>query len=141
MPNIQDFNTKRYEKIWLDYMKSLNLSQYDIIIAHGTSAEATLRYLESDSLQSVNKIILVDCTDLYTAGERHGRSFRYYYIAQHSNYIHLVSSSAMYAVEIENIGKELNATSARSSITRFNRESISASTRNIWNILGLLPLS
>lgn len=84
MPNIHDFNTKRYEKLWMDHMRGQNLSSYDAIIAHGSNAEAILRYLESESLSSAQVLVLIDPTDLYTAGERHGRDFHYHYIANNA---------------------------------------------------------
>ena len=74
MPNILDYNTKRFEQLWLNYMREQNLSQYDLIIAHGTSAEALLRYMESEVLK---RALLIDAPDIYTAGERHGRAFLY----------------------------------------------------------------
>lgn len=83
MPNIHDFNTKRYESLWIQYMKSLDLSQYCVVIGHGSSAEALMRYLESHSLPET-RIVVIDPTDLYTAGERHGRQFRFYYIVANS---------------------------------------------------------
>ena len=59
---------------WLSYMLSLELQSHHLVIAHGSSAEAALRYLESHPLQAC---ILLDASDLYTAGERHGRAFHW----------------------------------------------------------------
>lgn len=87
LPNIYDLNDKRFEKRWLDYMKSeLLLSDinkevptsfsttFDILLSTDTgSSEALLRFSESHSL---HHIILTDAFDLYTSGERHGRDFR-----------------------------------------------------------------
>jgi len=49
MPNIYDFNTKRYESLWMDYMRQQAFSRENrsLIIAHGTSADAVLRYIET----------------------------------------------------------------------------------------------
>lgn len=106
MPNIQDFNTKRYEKIWLDHMRSLNLSFFDIIICHGTSSEAMLRYLETNSISS-KRIILINPTDLYTAGERHGRSFHYSYIEKNSNSMVIICTKESLMVECDRLYNSL----------------------------------
>jgi hypothetical protein len=74
MPNIYDFNTKRYESLWMNYMRELPWNDYETVIAHGSSAEAVLRYLENEAIETV---ILLDPPDIYTAGERHGRDFLY----------------------------------------------------------------
>lgn len=47
LPNIYAMNDKRYEIRWLNYMRDMNLSQWDVIIADAGSAEALLRYLET----------------------------------------------------------------------------------------------
>ena len=91
MPDINEANTKRYESAWLRYMRSLDLGSYSCLIAHGTSAEALLRYLESDVL--VGGCILIDPTDLYTAGERHGRRFHHSLIASNCPLISCLSTS------------------------------------------------
>ena len=55
-------------------MLSLKLQSHHLVLAHGSSSEAVLRYLESHPLQAC---ILIDASDLYTAGERHGRAFHW----------------------------------------------------------------
>jgi len=90
MPNVFEFNTKRFEIQWLNYMRSLKLDDYDVVIAHGSSAEACLRYLESDQL---NSCLLVDASDLYTAGERHGRAFHYSSIANNCKLINFLATT------------------------------------------------
>jgi hypothetical protein len=35
MPDIHEFNTKRYETKWMDYMRELKLFDYELIVAHG----------------------------------------------------------------------------------------------------------
>lgn len=91
MPNVFEFMTKRYEVQWLTHMRSLrpSLAEFDCVIAHGTSAEAVLRYLESDALKSC---VLVDASDVYTAGERHGRTFHLSTIAKHCHHISLLGT-------------------------------------------------
>jgi len=73
MPNVYELNTKRYEVQWLRYMESLNLQNHDIIISHGSSSEALMRYLESFNITSSpsgkKQIIFIDATDIYTAGK------------------------------------------------------------------------
>ena len=91
MPNVYTYNTKRYEVLWLTFMREqLNLSTAKLVVAHGSSAEALLRYLESDPLMCC---ILVDCSDIYTAGERHGRDYRFSKIMINCKNITLVSTS------------------------------------------------
>lgn len=79
MPNVYELNTKRYEVQWLKYMESLNLQDYNTIISHGSSSEALMRYLESYNITAnpshTRRVVFVDATDIYTAGERHGRRF------------------------------------------------------------------
>lgn len=90
MPNVYESNTKRYEVQWMTYMRSLRLDQYACVIAHGSSAEALLRYMESDKIQSA---VLIDASDVYTAGERHGRAYRYSKIQKHCRLISFISST------------------------------------------------
>jgi hypothetical protein len=85
MPDVFELNTKRYEQSWLKYMReSLHLERYDCIVAHGTSSEAMMRFLESGPVPTtttlpnrsdVKPVVLIDCNCIYTAGERHGRGF------------------------------------------------------------------
>ena len=82
MPYVYELNTKRYEVRWMAYMRTLQLSQYDLIIGHKSSAEALLRYLESEQDLQHSNIMLIDGSDIYTAGERHGRAYRYSLIQQ-----------------------------------------------------------
>lgn len=91
MPNIYELNTKRYEVQWINYMRhELALNQYDLIIAHGTSADAMLRYVESNH---VSKLLLVDGSNLYTAGERHGRAYHYELMKRNVRSFGLLSTS------------------------------------------------
>ena len=87
MPNIYESNTKRYEIEWLRYMRDqLDLSSYDVVIGHGSSAEAMLRYMEQGEytregcrtgFKPLKAAVALDAIDIYTAGERHGRQFHY----------------------------------------------------------------
>jgi hypothetical protein len=131
MPNIQDFNTKRYETIWLDYMRSLNLSSYEALIGHGTSGEALLRYLESESIgSSVKKVSFVDCTDLYTAGERHGRRFHYYYIANNLRMaaVNIISTSNMFETESLSLRDNMVQYGVNCTYFPIRRDSVNDST-------------
>jgi Ni,Fe-hydrogenase maturation factor len=71
-------------------MKDQNLANFDTVVSHGTSSEALLRYLESYQLK---RVILIDATDIYTAGERHGRAFHFNRIASNSDSIHFLCLS------------------------------------------------
>eukprot|EP01039_Chlorochromonas_danica_P006825 gene6825-7539_t len=73
IPNIFELNDKRYEVKWLSYLRELNLSDYDCVIADSGAAEAMLRYCEAHPLSG--SLILLDPPDVYTAAERHGRDF------------------------------------------------------------------
>jgi hypothetical protein len=91
MPNVYDFNTKRYESLWMQYMReTLSLDKRDIVIAHGTSADAMLRYMETDVVQCA---ILIDPSHIYTAGERHGRAYRYEVMKRNFKYIALLATT------------------------------------------------
>lgn len=91
MPDPFALMSKRYEVSWLTYMRGLNLSSFDMVIAHGTSAEALLRLLESD--HPVPSCVLIDASDIYTAGERHGRRFHFAAIRNNCPHIGLVSTN------------------------------------------------
>ena len=93
MPYVYELNTKRYEVSWMAYMRTLQLSQYDLIIGHKSSAEALLRYLESEQDLKNSKIMLVDGSDIYTAGERHGRAYRYSLIQQNCASLRIVCTT------------------------------------------------
>ena len=93
MPYVYELNTKRYEVTWMAYMRTLQLSQYDLIIGHQSSAEALLRYLESEHDLEHSKIMLVDGSDIYTAGERHGRAYRYSLIQQNCASVRIACTS------------------------------------------------
>ena len=96
MPNIYEFNTKRYEIEWLHYMRdSLDLGSYDVVVGHGSSAEALLRYLEQSDLsyKPVKSAVVLDATDIYTAGEIHGRAYHHSSIKQKSLTNHVIVGS------------------------------------------------
>lgn len=102
LPNVQLLNDKRYEIKWLEYIHSLNVSSYDVIVADKVSAEAILRYAEGTnktkdisavSAQFINALVLIDCPDIYTAGERHGREFRTSCISRHCATVSLIATN------------------------------------------------
>lgn len=85
MPNVFESNTKRYEVDWLTYMReNLDLSSYDVVVGHGSSAEAILRYMEQPHYKALRSVIVLDANDIYTAGERHGRKYHYNKIKRNS---------------------------------------------------------
>lgn len=101
IPNIYEFNDKRYEVQCLNYLRNLNLLKYDMLIADSGSCEAILRYLESEQLKCV---ILIDSPDIYTAGERHGRDFRYSLISSNCiGSISLIATTETKLIESKNI--------------------------------------
>lgn len=65
MPDVHEFNTKRYEQMWMNYMRSLTLNAWDVVVGHGSSGDALLRFLESCE---VNRAVIIDGADIYTAG-------------------------------------------------------------------------
>lgn len=102
LPNVQLLNDKRYEIKWLEYIHSLNVSSYDVIVADKVSAEAMLRYAEgmnktkdasAASAPFINSLVLIDCPDIYTAGERHGREFRTSCISRHCVSVSLIATN------------------------------------------------
>ena len=93
MPDIYAYNTKRYEAKWMAYLRGVNnpsLFEYDLIIAHGTSADALLRFMETDRLKGV---VLIDGSHIYTAGERHGRGYHYELMKTNSQAIAVMATS------------------------------------------------
>ena len=105
MPDIYELNTKRYEQKWINYMRTLDLNSYDVVVAHGSSAEALLRYLESEKIK---RSILIDCSDTYTAGERHGRAYRFSLIIDNCKAISIVSTNEKYASESATLSSMLD---------------------------------
>jgi hypothetical protein len=106
MPDITELNTKRYEQTWMNYMRDLNLNaKYDVIIGHGTSADALIRYLESERLP---KAVFIDCADIYTAGERHGRAYLYPRIRDNCEHIRIVALTKKGANDALTLRKELD---------------------------------
>ena len=110
MPNIYESNTKRYEVQWLNYMKEeLDLSSYDVVVGHGSSAEAVLRYMEQP-YPKLRSIVVLDVNDIYTAGERHGRRYHYSKIKRNSlNNGHVIvgATTAAGRSNCEELKKEL----------------------------------
>jgi len=105
MPDIHEFNTKRYEVQWMSYMRNeLQLAERDLVIAHGTSADALLRYLESDKVRSA---LLIDGSHIYTAGERHGRAYRYELMKRNIEKIGVVSTSEELDYDAKVLGSDL----------------------------------
>lgn len=98
-----------------------------LIIADSGSAEAILRYLETplasttqgkldnasqhilQRLQSI-RFVLIDPPDIYTAGERHGRDFRFSSINQHcrNENLMIVSASSERRREVHNLAAQLD---------------------------------
>ncbi|KAJ8907894.1 hypothetical protein NDN08_007997 [Rhodosorus marinus] len=70
-PNPYDANTKRWERVWLNYLRDeLKIDSSTITIGHGSGADALLRFLEN--YPAYGSILVAPC-DEYHAGERHGR--------------------------------------------------------------------
>ena len=91
MPNVFESNTKRYEIEWLTYMKEkLDLSSYDVVVGHGSSAEALLRYMEQQHYKPLQSVVVLDASDIYTAGERHGRKYHHGKIKRNSMTNHVI---------------------------------------------------
>jgi hypothetical protein len=104
MPDVYMSNTKRHEQLWMKYIRTLDLPRFDVILAHGSSSEALLRYMESEPLR---RVILIDASDIYTAGERHGRAFRYSLIAGNCQSISLLCTTQRYSTEAATVCEAL----------------------------------
>jgi hypothetical protein len=104
MPDVYMSNTKRHEQLWMEYIRTLDLPRFDMILAHGSSSEALLRYMESEA---VGTVILIDASDIYTAGERHGRAFRYSLIASNCQSISFLSTTQRYSTEAATLSDAL----------------------------------
>ena len=108
MPDVYESNTKRYEVSWLEWMRdTLDLSSYDVVVGHGSSAEAVLRYMEQLHYKPLKAVVVVDAIDIYTAGERHGRKFHHNKIKKNSltNHVIVISTSK----ELQEQSKELRS--------------------------------
>jgi hypothetical protein len=57
MPDVHEFNTKRYETKWMDYMRAFNLSSYDLVVGHGKPQFSYLFFYFHSKLQYVIKKI------------------------------------------------------------------------------------
>ena len=114
MPNIYELNTKRYEIDWMNYMRSLGLDKFDLVVGHGTSAEALLRYVESEK---VKKVMLIDSSDIYTAGERHGRAYQYSLIAGNCKSVRILSTSDRADLEAATLSVHLKNKIVKKSVS------------------------
>ncbi|CAM9177340.1 unnamed protein product [Phaeothamnion confervicola] len=82
MPDPYLYNNKRYESYWLDFLeKELIIRDATLVIAHGSAADALLRFLEKSQTAGC---LLVSPADTYTAGERHGRPYVWPIIADNA---------------------------------------------------------
>jgi len=111
LPNVQLLNDKRYEIKWLEYIHGLNVSSYDVIIADRISAEAMLRYAEGTNKMKMSEsfigsLVLIDCPDIYTAGERHGREFRTSCISRHCASVNLIATNEQAYKEACNLKRQ-----------------------------------
>lgn len=133
MPYVYEMNTKRYETKWMEYMRGLKLSAYDVVVGHLSSAEALLRYLESET---VDVCLLIDGSDIYTAGERHGRAYRYSLIRDHCSSVRIVSVNAKGAAEAITLQSELQCrTQDRSAVAVDEQGGGCAAAKVIFDII------
>lgn len=100
LPDIHAMNDKRYEIRCLNFARELKFLNYDIIVADSSSCEALLRYCESEP---INGAIFIDAPDIYTAGERHGRSFRASLISRNCPKAAFIATSERRRIESQNI--------------------------------------
>ncbi|CAB1111685.1 unnamed protein product [Ectocarpus sp. CCAP 1310/34] len=74
MPDPYSFNTKRYETFWLNFMADeLALDPGTLVVAHGTAADAVLRFVEKYEVWGA--VLVCPGGEMYHAGERHGRAY------------------------------------------------------------------
>ncbi|CAN0110976.1 unnamed protein product [Pylaiella littoralis] len=74
MPDPYSFNTKRYETFWLNFMANeLALCPDTLVVAHGTAADAVLRFVERRQVWGA--VLVCPGGEMYHAGERHGRAY------------------------------------------------------------------
>ncbi|CAN0100104.1 unnamed protein product [Discosporangium mesarthrocarpum] len=89
MPDPYSFNTKRYESFWISHMaEDLGLDQETLVVAHGSSADACLRYLEKHQVWGA--ILVCPGGEIYHAGERHGRAYVWPLIQERAPWLALV---------------------------------------------------
>lgn len=82
----------------------LSLESYDLVIAHGSSADAVLRYIESDVIL---RALIIDGSHLYTAGERHGRAYRYELMKKNIKILGLLSTATTYDYDTRILQQDL----------------------------------
>eukprot|EP00467_Chlorarachnion_reptans_P009896 CAMPEP_0114514886 /NCGR_PEP_ID=MMETSP0109-20121206/16409_1 /TAXON_ID=29199 /ORGANISM="Chlorarachnion reptans, Strain CCCM449" /LENGTH=235 /DNA_ID=CAMNT_0001694989 /DNA_START=151 /DNA_END=858 /DNA_ORIENTATION=+ len=84
-PNPYDSMTKRWERIWIDSIRSYEPDSNTVLVGHGSGAEAVLRFLEDHKV--LGAILVATPGDEYYAGERHGRLYRWESIKSNSGFI------------------------------------------------------
>ena len=120
----------------MTYMRqNLRLDERDLVIAHGSSADAMLRYIESDTLK---KLLLIDGSHIYTAGERHGREYRYELIKNNVEHIALLSSNALFDVDLNVLIKDMEIPNKLYQSSNLNDEKIDIININITKKISLL---
>lgn len=77
MHNPYDSNTKRWERVWLDGLRTAVGDGMNVtLVAHGSGADACMRLLENHCIQK-GVVLIMPSGDEYFAGERHGRPYHW----------------------------------------------------------------
>lgn len=130
MPNVQNYNTKRFETMWMSFLSSeLNLSERTAVVAFSSNADAVLRYAESYPVQHA---ALIDACSLYTLGERHGRDYRYPWINEHLESALVLATTSATQADAVTISFQLNA--ARDSQSTSSEDTIASLVSYLSNI-------
>jgi len=108
-PNPYDANTKRWESIWLRYLREeAKIDRKSVVIGHGTGADAVLRMLENT--EAFGAVLVAPC-DEYHAGERHGRPYHWSDIRRNCLHFvkHIHSDNDPFVTEDESrfVGRQL----------------------------------
>lgn len=112
MPNPYESNTKRWESVWLGVIResTQQASGKVCLLGHGSGADACLRFLENDSVES-GVVLLAPTGDEYFAGERHGRSYYWDLVRSHVGAgIVLAPSATLNRTERQSLVKNLMPT-------------------------------
>ncbi|GAB5358564.1 hypothetical protein AAMO2058_000469000 [Amorphochlora amoebiformis] len=90
LPNPYETMTKRWERTWIDAMRSFTPDENTILVGHGSGAEAALRFVEDHPVLGL--CLVATPGDEYYAGERHGRLYRWGSVKRNSKFIDLFHS-------------------------------------------------
>jgi len=125
----------------MTYLRNvLHLSSRDLVVAHGSSADAVLRYIETDDVKAV---VLIDGSDVYTAGERHGRCYHYQQMREHCRDVTVGATTSQTASELDTLRDGLAIPYTRTARILSESAIPLEETRQLWSdrLISLVKLA